>query len=370
MKEYRVLTINPGSTSTKIALFEGETCLFSKNVSHDAQELAKFKTIPEQRPYREETILSLLEQENVDLSTVDVFVGRGGGLLAMEGGTYAVTDLMLEHARACANGVIHPAALGSQLADAFAQRYGKQAMVVNPPDTDELQEVARMTGINGVNRIIHMHALNLKETAIRHAKLVLGKKYEDCNFVVCHIGGGISVSAHKGGRMIDGYDNVGGEGAMAPTRCGGISVANLLDYIEKNDLDIKSVRKLLTSSGGFVSHIGISDAIELTKRAAEGDRHAEMVWNAMLYQLSKCIGAMAAVLGGKVDGILLGGGMVHNKELVNYLTETCGWIAPVTAYPGEFEMEAMAAGAIRVLNGEEELKTYTGKLVWEKFDWE
>ena len=370
MKQYRVLAINPGSTSTKIALFEGETCLFSKNVAHDAQELAKFKTIPDQRPYREKTILDLLAQENVDLSTVDVFVGRGGGLLAMEGGTYAVTDLLLEHARTCANGVIHPAALGSQLAHAFAERYGKQAMVVNPPDTDEMQEVARVTGIKGVNRMIHLHALNLKETAIRHSKNVLGKKYEECNYVVCHIGGGISVSAHRLGRMVDGYDIVGGEGPMAPTRCGGISVANLLDYMEKNGLTVPQVRKLLTSSGGFVSHLGISDALELIRRAKEGDRHAEMVWNSMIYQIEKCIGAMAAVLHGKVDGILLGGGMVHNEDLVRQITESCSFIAPVTAYPGEFEMEAMAAGAIRVLNGEEKVKTYTGKVIWEKFDWE
>ena len=370
MKKYRVLTINPGSTSTKIALFEGEECLFSKNVSHDASELAKFKTIPDQRPYREETILNLLAQENVDLSTVDVFVGRGGGLLSIEGGTYAVTGLLLEHARNCENGVIHPAALGPQLADAFAQRYGKQAMVVNPPDTDEMQEVARMTGIKGVNRTMHLHTLNLKETAIRHAKNVLKKKYNECNFVVCHIGGGISVSAHRLGKMIDGYDIVGGEGPMAPTRCGSIPVADLLNYMEKNNLEIKDVRKLLTSSGGFVSHVGISDAIELTKRAAEGDRQADMVWKAMLYQIVKCIGSMAVVLEGKVDGILLGGGMVHSKDLVAYIDKTCSWIAPVTAYPGEFEMEAMAAGAIRVLDGEEELKTYTGKRVWEKFDWE
>ena len=266
MKQYRVLTINPGSTSTKIALFEGETCLFSKNVAHDAQELAKFKTIPDQLPYREKTILDLLAQENVDLSTVDVFVGRGGGLLAMEGGTYAVTELLLEHARTCANGVIHPAALGSQLAHAFAERYGKQAMVVNPPDTDEMQEIARVTGIKGVNRMIHLHALNLKETAIRHSKEVLGKKYEECNYVVCHIGGGVSVSAHRKGRMVDGYDNVGGEGPMAPTRCGAIGVAELLNYIEKNNLEFKDVRKLLTSSGGFVSHVGISDAIEINRR--------------------------------------------------------------------------------------------------------
>ena len=370
MKKYKVLTINPGSTSTKIALFEGEDCLFSKNVSHDAGELAKFRTIPEQLPYRRDMILDILNEAGVTLDDVDVFVGRGGGLMSCEGGTYEVTELILEHARMCANGVIHPAALGSQLANEFAVKFGARAMVVNPPDVDEMQEVARMTGIRGVNRMIHLHSLNLKETAIRHSKNVLGKRYEECSYVVCHIGGGISVSAHKNGRMIDGYDIVGGEGPMAPTRCGSIAVADLLSYIRQNNLEIADIRKLCHSTGGFVSHLGISDAIEVTKRAKEGDRYAEMVWKSMIYQIEKCIGSMAAVLHGKVDGILLGGGMVHSKELVDDITEACSFIAPVTAYPGEFEMEAMAAGAIRVLSGEEQVKVYTGKPVWEKFDWE
>ena len=370
MKTYKVLTINPGSTSTKIALFEGDTCLFSKNVSHDAGELAKFKTIPEQMPYRRDMILGLLDEAGVKLDDVDVFVGRGGGLMTCEGGTYEVTELLLEHARICANGVIHPAALGSQLANEFAQKYGKKAMVVNPPDVDEMQDVARMTGIKGVNRQMHLHSLNLKETAIRHSKQVMGKKYEECNYVVCHIGGGISISAHRQGRMVDGYDIVGGEGPMAPTRCGSIAVADLLSYIQQNNLDAAQIRKLCHSTGGFVSHLGISDAIEVTNRAASGDKYAEMVWNSMIYQIEKGIGAMAAVLRGKVDGILLGGGMVHNKELVAEITDACSFIAPVTAYPGEFEMEAMAAGAIRVLSGEERPKVYTGKPVFEKFDWE
>ena len=370
MKTYKVLTINPGSTSTKIALFEGDTCLFSKNVSHDAGELAKFKTIPEQMPYRRDMILGLLDEAGVKLDDVDVFVGRGGGLMTCEGGTYEVTELLLEHARICANGVIHPAALGSQLANEFAQKYGKKAMVVNPPDVDEMQDVARMTGIKGVNRQMHLHSLNLKETAIRHSKQVMGKKYEECNYVVCHIGGGISISAHRQGRMVDGYDIVGGEGPMAPTRCGSIAVADLLSYIQQNNLDAAQIRKLCHSTGGFVSHLGISDAIEVTNRAAAGDKYAEMVWNSMIYQIEKGIGAMAAVLRGKVDGILLGGGMVHNKELVAEITDACSFIAPVTAYPGEFEMEAMAAGAIRVLSGEEQPKVYTGKPVFEKFDWE
>ncbi len=192
MSEYKILAINPGSTSTKIALFQGEECLYSKNVSHDAAELDKFRNLTEQLPYRRDMILSLLKEAGITLDDVDVFVGRGGGLLAMEGGTYEVTELLLDHARNFANGVIHPASLGSQLANEFAEKYGAKAMVVNPPDVDELQDLARMTGIKGVNRIIHLHALNLKETAIRHSKAVLHKKYEECNYVVCHIGGGIS----------------------------------------------------------------------------------------------------------------------------------------------------------------------------------
>lgn len=370
MKQYKVLAINPGSTSTKIALFQGEECLYTKNVSHDAGELDKFPMPSDQLPYRRDMILALLDEAGITLDDVDVFVGRGGGLLAMEGGTYAITDLVLEHARTCANGVIHPATLGPQLANEFATKYGAKAMVVNPPDVDEMQEIARMTGIKGVNRIIHLHALNLKETAIRHSREVLKKSYEECNFVVCHIGGGISVSAHRNGKMVDGYDIVGGDGPMAPTRCGGISVADLLAYMERENLTTKDVKKLLTKTGGFVSHAGISDAIELTNRAKDGDKYAEMLWNAMIYQIEKCIGAMAAVLHGKVDGILLGGGMVHNPDLVAQITEACSYIAPITAYPGEFEMEAMAAGAIRVLNGEEELKEYSGKLVWDGFEWD
>ncbi len=370
MSEYKVLTINPGSTSTKIALFEGEKCLFSKNVAHDASELAKYENISDQLPYRRNMILELLEEAGITLDGVDVFVGRGGGLHAMEGGTYDVDDLLLEHAKTMANGVIHPAALGPQLAHEFAAKTGAKAMVVNPPDVDEYQDLARMTGIKGVYRIAHLHSLNLKETAIRHSKNVLHKKYEEANYIVCHIGGGISVSAHRKGKMVDGYDIVGGDGPMAPTRCGSISVGNLLNYMKKNDLSVADVKPLLTKSGGFVSHLGISDAIELNNRADAGDKCAKMVWDTMIYQIEKCIGSMAAVLHGEVDGILLGGGMVHNKDLVQQITDTCSFIAPVTAYPGEFEMEAMAAGAIRVLNGEEELKKYSGKPRFTGFEWD
>ena len=368
MSDYKILTINPGSTSTKIAIYEGTEKLFAENVSHDASELAKYASISDQLPYREQTIRALLEKNGVSLEGVAAVVGRGGGLLAMEGGVYGMNDVLLDHAVRGANGVQHPAQLGPQLAKKFADEIGCPAFVVNPPDTDELQPVARMTGIKGVYRNVHLHALNLKETAIQHAN-GMGRKYEDCNFVVCHIGGGISISAHQKGKMIDGNDIVGGEGPMAPTRCGAVPAAELINYCFSG-VDKKTAKALCTKTGGFVSLLGTSDAIEVSERAAKGEKVAYLAWNTMIYQIIKEIGAMAAALHGQVDGILLGGGMVHNKELVAKITEACSFIAPVTAYPGEFEMEAMAAGAIRALKGEEQVKTYTGKLCWDRADFE
>lgn len=361
--EYRILTINPGSTSTKVGCFEGEKELFTVNVSHDAEKLKEFATISSQLPYRKETILAALKEADIDLASIDAFVGRGGGLLAVEGGTYTVDETLLDHAVRGANGVAHPAQLGSQIAFEFASAYGTPCFVVNPPDTDELTIYARMTGIRGVYRNVHLHALNLKETAIRHSQKN-GWKYEDKNYIVCHIGGGISISAHQKGRMIDGNDIVGGEGPMAPTRCGAVPAAEMIRYSFANG-DKKEVSALCTKTGGFVSHLGTSDALDVSRRAGEGEKEAALVWNAMIYQIIRYIGAMAGVLHGQVDGILLGGGMVHNKELVEQITKNCSWIAPVTAYPGEFELEAMAAGAIRVLKGEEKAKVYTGKPVWE-----
>lgn len=361
----KIFAINPGSTSTKIALVEDETVLFSKNVAHDANKLAEFDGISAQLPYRKETILTLLAEDHITLDGVDAFVGRGGGLISMAGGVYEVDELLLDHATRGANGVQHPAQLGPQLAKEFANQYGKPAFVVNPPDVDELQDLARMTGLKGVYRNVHLHALNLKETAIRHAESI-GKKYEDCNFVVCHIGGGISVSAHRKGKMVDGNDIVGGEGPMAPTRCGDIPASALIKYCAGKDP--KEAKAICTRTGGLVSWLGTSDALEVSNRAAAGDKEAAMVWNTMIYQITKYIGAMAVVLHGQVDGILLGGGMVYNKELVAAITEACSFIAPVWAYPGEFEMEAMASGAIRALTGKEEVKKYTGKPVWGGFD--
>lgn len=360
----KIFAINPGSTSTKIALMEDDTILFSQNVAHDADKLEEFEGISAQLSYRKETILGLLKENQVVLDGVDAFVGRGGGLIAMEGGVYEVDELLLDHATRGANGIQHPAQLGPQLAKEFSLAYKKPAFVVNPPDVDELQDLARMTGLKGVYRNVHLHALNLKETALRHSQSI-GRKYEDCNYVVCHIGGGISVSAHRKGKMVDGNDIVGGEGPMAPTRCGDIPAGALIKYCAGKDA--KETKAICTRTGGLVSLLGTSDALEVSSRAANGDPEAAMVWNTMIYQITKYIGAMAVVLQGKVDGILLGGGMVYNQDLVTQITNACSFIAPVCAYPGEFEMEAMASGAIRVLAGLEKVKKYTGEPIWKGF---
>lgn len=362
---WRVLVINPGSTSTKVGLFDGERAVFTVNVAHEASELAKFAGVSDQLPYRVGLIEQALAENGVELASIDAFVGRGGGLLPLPGGTYEVDDVLLDHATRGANGVQHPAQLGPQIARAFAGRVGKPAFVVNPPDTDELCDEARMTGVRGVYRHVHLHALNLKETAIRHAASA-GRAYEECRFVVCHIGGGISVSAHDRGRMVDGADIVGGEGPMAPTRCGALPVAEVLDYLDAGHTTA-DVRRMCMKTGGFVDLLGTSDALEVSRRAEAGDEAYRRAWDAMVYQICKEIGAMAAVLGGNVDGILLGGGMVHNKDLVRAIEERCGWIAPVFAYPGEFELEAMAAGARRVLDGVEKPLHYSGKPVFEGF---
>ncbi len=365
MKDYKIFVVNPGSTSTKIALFEGEKCLFSENVAHDANVLKQYDAISDQLPYRRDTIKELLEKNNVSLENVDAFVGRGGSVCPLVSGVYEVDELLLEHSRIAAGGVQHPANLGVQIAEEFRKQYGGVCFTVNPPQVDEFSDLARMTGIKGVYRASHLHALNLKETAIRHSEII-GKNYEESNYVVCHIGGGISVSAHEHGKMIDGNDIVGGEGPMAPTRCGEVPVAELLRYAK--DKDLKEIKSLCTRTGGFVSHLGTADAREVTALASSGNKTAERVWNAMIYQIIKNIGSMATVLKGKVDGILLGGGMVHSEDLVKQITEACSWIAPVSAYPGEFEMEALANGAIRVLSGEEKAKKYTGVPCWNGFD--
>lgn len=362
---YKVFAINPGSTSTKIALFEGEKEIFSANIAHDAKELAKFPEIGDQFDYRKDMILDALKKAGVDISDCDAFSGRGGGLVSCPGGTYEINDKLYQHAKE-GFAVKHPAILGPQLARYFADLYGAKAYVVNPPDVDEFQDVARITGWKGVYRESKIHALNQKEIGIRYAASQ-GKKYEDLNLIICHIGGGISVTAHRKGKMIDSNDIANGDGPMTPTRCGTIPVRDVVRECFSGKYTQEEMYQRITKNGGLVDHLGTSDAIEVGKRIKAGDRYAKLVYDAMIYQIGKYAGSMAAVLEGKVDAIILTGGIAHDSYLVKKLTDMIQFIAPVTVMAGELEMEALAAGAERVLSGQEEAKVYTGIPAWNGF---
>lgn len=368
MNTYKIFAINPGSTSTKIAMFENDEEIFSKNVSHDAEKLREFKEISDQFGYRKQTILNELKAAGQSLENVAAFSARGGGLVNVEGGVYTVGEKLLEHAKAGFT-VKHPATLGAQLAAAFAGEYGGAAFVVNPPDVDEFSDVARVTGLKGIYRESRIHALNQKEIGIRYAAKQ-GKKYEDMNLIICHIGGGISVTAHDHGKMVDSNDIANGDGPMAPTRCGQIPVKDVVTMCFSGKYTENEMRDKITKTGGLVDHLGTSDAREVTAMIAAGNQYAKLIYDAMLYEIGKYAGSMAAVLKGKVDGIVLTGGISHDPYVVEKLKEMLSFLAPITVMAGEFEMEALAAGALRVLRGEEALKEYTGIPVWNGFDGE
>ena len=356
MKNYKVFAINPGSTSTKIAMFEGEKEIFSRNISHDAEKLKEFKEISDQLPYRKEMILNVLKEEGQTLEGVDAFSARGGGLVNVEGGVFTIGDKLLEHARTCYT-VKHPATLGAQLADAFSKEFGGVAFVVNPPDVDEFQDVARVTGLKGVYRESRIHALNQKEIGIRFAAKQ-GKKYEDMNLIICHIGGGISVTAHRMGKMVDSNDIANGDGPMAPTRCGQLPVKDAVTMCYSGKYPEKEVYKKICGNGGLNAYLHTNDFRDMQKMAEEGDEYAALVRDAFFYQISKDAGAMAAVLNGKVDQIILTGGIAYAPVTRKMLEEKLGWIAPFTVYPGEDELLALAQGGLRVIRGEEAAKEY------------
>lgn len=362
---YNIFVINPGSTSTKVGLFRNETEVFSVNVTHDAAELKTFAQISDQFDYRRDTILAEMAKRGLAMESVDVFVGRGGGLVGLEGGTYAVNGTLLEHARVGFT-VKHPATLGSQLAHAFATQYGGQAFVVNPPDVDEMDEVARVCGFADLARESRGHPLNQKEVGIRHGRRV-GIPYEDLNLVIAHIGGGVSVTAHRKGRMVDTVDVINGDGPMAPTRCGALPASGVVKLCFSGKFTEREMYDRITKNGGLVDHLGTSDVLEILDRIEKGDAYAKLVYDTMIYQIAKYVGAYATVLSGEVDAILLTGGIARENYLVGEIRSRVNYIAPVHAYPGEFEMEALASGAYRVMTGQEQAKTYTGVPVWSHF---
>lgn len=361
----KLLVINPGSTSTKISLFEEETLVFEESVFHDAPVLLRFPTVNDQVPFRKGVILEMLERRGIRPEEIDVFVGRGGSAMPQKGGVTEISELLYRDTVEAVGGSEHPAKLGVMLAYELCREYGGQMFTADPTNVDELCDYARLTGIRGVYRNAQAHVLNQKAVARAHAE-AMGKKYEECNFIVGHIDGGITVHAHECGRMIDGNVGSGGDGSYTPTRIGSVPVLPLLDYIEAHSVD--EVRRMCSRAGGFVSFFGTSDADKVHKMAEDGDKGAQLVWNGMIYQICKEIGAMSAVLKGRVDGILLTGGLMRFADIEEGIREACSWIAPITVYPGELEQEALAYAALRAIRGEETANVYTGKPVWAGFD--
>ena len=362
---YRILVINPGSTSTKIAYFEDDKKLHEANIFHDAPLLASFGRVSNQLGFRKQMISDFLEENGIDLTGVDAIVGRGGDSAGINSGVYEINDKLLEDTSGGVSGVEHPANLGAPLAAELAAEYGARALMVDGPKTDEFCDEARITGIDGIYRVSSLHVLNLKGTA-RLWCSEHGVRYEDASLIVCHIDGGMSISAHDHGRMIDGTNNARGEGPFTPTRTGAISVYESAEYFR--DKDPQALVDACTRSGGFVSHFGTSDSDKVHRMVLEGDPKAMRVWTAMMYNICKSIGSMAAVLSGRVDAVICGGGLLRFDDLCSYIKEHCSFIAPVYFYPGEVEHEAMAAGALRVLRGEEEPQVYTGEAVWNGFE--
>ena len=364
-KVFRLLIINPGSTSTKVSLFDNEKCLFERSLFHDAPELLKFPHVNDQMDFRYNVIMDMLKAENIAPESIDIFVGRGGSACTQPGGVTTIDEKLYDDTVAAVGGSEHPAKLGVMLAWKFAKEFGKDGYTLNPTNVDEYCDYARLTGIKGIYRVSHSHVLNQKAVATAHAES-MGKKYEDCNFIVAHIDGGITVSAHEHGRMVDGNMGADGEGAYTPTRIGSIPVLSMLDYVETHS--VKEAKLFCSRAGGFVSLFGTSDSDVIHGLVEKGDRKASLVWNTMIYQICKMIGEMSTVLCGKVDGILLTGGLMRFDDIKEGIEKRCGFIAPITVYPGEMEQEALCYATLKVLRGEEKALKYSGKNVWDGFE--
>ena len=361
----KILVINPGSTSTKVSLYKDDRLLFEENEFHDAPVLLRYPSVNDQIPFRKQVVLDMLGRSGYPPQDVDVFVGRGGSAYPQRAGVMPIDDLLYRDTLNAVGGSEHAAKLGVLLAYELCTEYGGKMFTLNPTNIDELCDYARMTGIAGLYRNAQTHALNQKAVATHHAKS-MGRRYEDCRFVVAHIDGGITINAHDCGKMVDGNVGSGGDGPYTPTRIGSVPVLCLLDYIERHSLE--EVRLMCSRAGGFVSYFGTSDANKVHRMVEAGDRKAVLVWNAMIYQICKEIGAMSTVLCGKVDDILLTGGLARFDDIVEGIRSRCGWIAPIAVYPGEMEQEELSGAVLRVLRGEEDAHPYTGEPVWKGFD--
>ncbi len=352
---YRILAINPGSTSTKIAVFDDETPILEEVIRHSELDLAPFEKIWDQYEFRKKMIIDTLQWNGIDLRTLSAVVGRGGLLRPVVSGTYEVNQTMIRDGREGYLGE-HAANLGPVLAYGIAWDLGIPAYMVDPPSVDEFEPLARLSGHKEIPRRSLVHALNIKATA-RIAARELGKKLDEINLVVAHLGGGISVCPLKKGRMIDANDATSG-GPFTPERAGTVPTMGLIDYIFDKKLTREEIKRELVGRGGLVSYLGVNSAKAVEEMVLDGNQYARLVYEAMAYQIAKEIGAMATVLKGEVDAIVVTGGLAASKMLTDWIVERVSHIAPVKIYPGEDEMKALALGCLRVLKGVEKPKTY------------
>ena len=352
----RILVINPGATSTKIAIFDDETAIFEKALEHQGTELNKFAKIVDQYPYRLDLILDELAKASIPLTSINAIVARGGLLKPLPGGTYAVNERMVEDLKKAERGE-HASNIGAVIAHALSGQLGIPAFIVDPVSVDELEPVARISGLPDLPKVSLSHALNSKAVA-RNAAKEMGKRYEDVKLITAHLGTGVTVAAHKNGKMID-VNNAQDDGPFSPDRCGGLPASQLVKLCFSGKYDFNQLRRRMSGEGGMYAYLGTKDVREAEKRAAEGDEAANLVLDALAYQVAKEIGSMAAVLEGQVDQIIITGGIAYSKRITEAIAARVKFIAPVVLAPGEAELRSLAAGALRVLQGEELSRTYS-----------
>ena len=350
------LIINPGSTSTKIGVFEDENLLFEETLRHSTEEISQYATIADQKDFRKNIIINLLNEKNFDIKSLGMVVGRGGMLKPIPGGTYRVTDDLLNDLKIGKQGQ-HASNLGGILAREIADSIGVPSFIVDPVVVDELMPIARYSGVPELPRTSVFHALNQKAVAKRYAKET-GKAYDSLNLIVVHMGGGVSVGAHDKGRVVDVFNALDGDGAFSPERAGGLPSGALIKMCFSGEYTEKEVYKKVVGNGGFNAYLNTNDMRDVAKMIADGDTHADEIRDAFIFQVAKDIGSMGAVLKGKVDQIILTGGIAYNAVVTDALKEHCEFIAPVTVYPGEDELLALVQGGMRVLTGEEKAQQY------------
>lgn len=358
MEKFNILVINPGSTSTKIAVYENIKSILLKTLRHSPEELEQFDDIPSQYEFRKEAILNELVQADIEIEKINAVVGRGGLLRPIPSGVYEVNESMKYDLKNRSGKQQHASNLGGLIADDIAKSLpAAKAYIADPVVVDELHDLARVTGLPDLPRESIFHALNQKAVARNYAKSV-EKKYEDLNLIVGHLGGGISVGAHYKGNIIDVNNALDGFGPFSPERAGTLPSGALVDMCFSGKYSHDEMRKLVTGKGGLMAHLGTNQAHEAEERALNGDKHADLILQAMAYQVAKTIGSCLVVLKGDVDAILLTGGMAQNDTVIKYIRRYIDWIGNIKIYPGEDEMSALAMNALEVLRGERECKVY------------